>query len=306
MATTNSVTLGELIDETFEHLYRVTGRPLDATLASAISPTSTTFTLSTADDSIQVTDVLENGQELLLVTAKSDDTTPVFTVVRGYAGTTAVSATIGDQLVVNPPHSRRDIAKRIRRAFQTLMNRHLPTITNALLTRETGLQFIELPANTVKVFSARHVISGTGRIVDVGGWQFEQDLPTTDFTTGKVLRISASVTDTDEIIVVYQTPYLWSTEPPAEDSTIDIPLGTEDIPALWAAAYTATRREIQRSEVDQIEEWNQDQAIRQGVNLRLARDLWGEVYRRVDEARDLQYIPAHRPYRRMTHTFRST
>ena len=53
-----------------------------------------------------------------------------------------------------------------------------------------------------------------------------------------------------------------------------------------------------------IEEWNQTVAMQQGVNLRWARELWGEVYRRVDEAKSMLALPKHRPFRKMPHLVR--
>ena len=40
-------------------------------------------------------------------------------------------------------------------------------------------------------------------------------------------------------------------------------------------------------------------AQRQGVNLRWARELWGEVYRRGDEVKKMQNLPKYRPYRKV-------
>ena len=87
MATTTTVTLGGLIDDTLEMLYRTSERPFQVTVGSSAldSPTDTTLTVDDASR-VQATDVLEIGDELMLITAKSDDSTPVLTVSRGYAG----------------------------------------------------------------------------------------------------------------------------------------------------------------------------------------------------------------------------
>jgi hypothetical protein len=112
--------------------------------------------------------------------------------------------------------------------------------------------------------------------------------------------LSAAIYDADELIVTYQAPYTFTGT--GEAATVDVPLGSEDLAPLWAAAYGLSRREVSRSELDKIEEWNQDQAYRQGVNLRLVQQTWGEFYRRLDEARKIQYVPRHRPYRKMART----
>ena len=56
---------------------------------------------------------------------------------------------------------------------------------------------------------------------------------------------------------------------------------------------------MSRLDLDTLGEWNQDAAIRGGQNLRLMRELWGEYYRRLDEARSIYSVPKHRPYRKM-------
>lgn len=301
MATTTTMTLGDLIEDTLSILYRNSERPFQVTVGSdaLASDSDVSLTISSGESSVSATDLLENGQELMLVTAKSSDATPVFTVSRGYTSTTKANAATGDTLLVNPTFSRRDISEYIQRSFKSMLNTHLPYITSDTLTRVASKQYISMPATTVRVFSVRHVVTSTGRIVDVGGWQFEEDLPTSFVSTGKALRVPSTIDDDDDLIITYQTPYSWSDTTPTESSTIGIPLGAEDIPALWAAAYAVTRREVQRGDLEKIEEWNQDQAMRQGVNLRWARELWGEVYRRIDDAKRLQNVPKYRPFRKI-------
>ena len=304
MATTTSKTLKELIEDTLSILYRNSERPFQVTTGSnalTADATDTTCTLGSGASSVSATDILENGQELMLVTAKSSDATPVFTVARAYANTNVEASSTADTLLINPSFSRRDISVYIQRCFKSLMNTHLPAISSGSYTRTSKKQYIEMPATTVRVLSVRHMVTSTGRIVDVGGWQFEEDLPTGLISTGKALRLPSTVDDDDDMIVTFQAPYAWSDTTPVETSTISIPTGAEDIPALWAAAYAVSRREVTRGDLDKIEEWNQEAAMRQGVNLRWARELWGEVYRRVDDAKRLQYVPKYRTFRKIPH-----
>ena len=92
MSTTVSLTRSDLIDEALAILYRSSERPRPVAVGSdALADASDTqLTLAAGDDDlVYVTSVLENGQELMLVTGKSTDATPVYTVSRSYAGTTA-------------------------------------------------------------------------------------------------------------------------------------------------------------------------------------------------------------------------
>ena len=299
MATTVSTSLGTLIDEALSRLYRHSERPLQVTLTGAFSSTSdTTMNLATGDASkVAVTDVIELEQEALLVT-DVNTTTDVVTVARGYAGTTAADHT-GLTVLVQPGHLRADIARFVQRCVSGPMNVYLPYVTSSttLKYREAGKQYVLMDADTQRVLSVRHYIGTTGRIIDVGGWQFEEDVPTGLISTGKALRVPSTVEDDDGLIVTWVAPWSWTGS--GEAATIDLPLASEDLPSLWAAAYATTGHEITRLDLDQIEEWNQDAAVRQGFNVRLMRELWGEFYRRVDEARRVQNLPRNRTFRKM-------
>ncbi len=301
MATTTTLTLGGLIDDTLEMLYRASERPFQVDVGSDALDSATDTQLTVSDASrVQQTDILEFGDEMCLVTGKSSDVTPVVTVARGYAGTTASSGhATGTVALINPPWPRSSISSYVQRGIGSLLNSQLPATTVESMTRTTDMQYIVMPELTMRVYSVRHLIGQTGRIIDLGGWQFEQDMPTGLISSGKALRLPTSVENNDSVIVMYQLPYTFNGS--GETATIAIPLGAEDIPALWAAAYSVSRREISRMDVDKIEEWNQDAAMRQGVNLRWARELWGEVYRRVDEAKSMQNLPRNRPFRKTPH-----
>lgn len=306
MATTVSVSLGTLIDEALSRLYRHSERPLQVSMSGGPSDAAdTTLNLTTGDASkISITDVIEINQEAMLVTAV-DTATDILTVARGYAGTTASADHLATHpVLVQPGHLRADIARFVQRCVSGPMNVYLPyMVTGAdgtdLLYRTAGKQYIEMHADTQRVLSVRHFISVTGRIIDVGGWQFEEDIPTGLITSGKALRVPSTVENDDALIVVSVRPYAWSVVPPVESSTISLPLASEDLPSLWAAAYAITGHEITRLDLDQIEEWNQDAAVRQGFNIRIMRELWGEFYRRIDEARRVQNVPRHRTFRKM-------
>lgn len=242
--------------------------------------------------------LLEAGLEMMLVTNKSADAVPLFTVARAYSGTSATGGhTTNTPLLIDPLWARADLNRWIETFYRTTMNAYLPYITSQVMQREPANQYVTMPADTVRVLSLRHISSITGRVIDLGTWRFEEDLPSSVVSTGKLLRLSAGIYDADELIVTYQAPYAFSDT--TETGTIDVPLGSEDLAPLWACAYGLSRREVSRSELDKIEEWNQDQAYRQGVNLRLVQQTWGEFYRRIDEARKIQYVPRSRPYRKM-------
>lgn len=296
MPVTTQTTLQTLIDETLDALYRAAERPAQVILGSddLASVNDKEFTLSVGV--LAPTDLVEFGSDLSLVTAVSEDATPVYTVSRGYLGTTPTTHATGDVGLVNPPYYRAQVERWIRRAVDGLMNTELPFVTSDVFQTVANGGYIELPSDTIEVFSVRHLSSLDNRIADVGGWRFEDNIPTSLVTSGKVLRVASTVTEEDELIVTLRRPYAF--DGVGEAATIELPLAGADIPVLWAAAYGQSRREVSRAELDKIEEWNQEQAIRAGVNLRLIRDLWGEVYRRVDEAKRVHRTPRTRVFRK--------
>ena len=305
MATTTTLTMSELIDESLAYLYRVQERPRPAPLNADIDASVTTLSVSQSEDQIHVTTVLEYGAELMLVTDVTRSTPDVFTVSRGYADTTAAAHTAASgEGLINPLFPRREIDRKIREFFKGPANVWLPkmeSVENAT-TADTA-HFIELPADCVRVLEVRHYSTTTGKIVHIGNWEMHENLPTADFTTGKALSVSASIYSTDDLYITYQVPHEW-TGSGDEADTITLTFGVEDIPTLYAAATMITGRELTRLELDHIEEWNATEAIRQGTPVRYIQQLWQQFYRRIDEARRLQYVPKHRPYRKMPRSLR--
>ena len=297
MPTMVKVTLGDLIEETLDSLYRAAERPAQVVLGSNAleDEDDTEFTLSLGV--LAPTQLVEFGSEMMLVTHRSDDATPVYKVSRGYLATDRGVHSTGDVGLIDPPYGRAQVERWIRRAISGLMNTELPYVETGVYRTVPNGGYIELPPDTIEVLQVRHFGVLDNRFADVGGWRFEDDIPTSVVPSGKVLRVPSSVTDADELIVTVRRPYTFVGS--GEAATVELPLAGQDIPVLWAAAYGQSRREVSRAELDKIEEWNQEQAIRTGVNLRMIRDMWGEVYRRVDEAKRVHRLPRYRPFRKM-------
>jgi hypothetical protein len=174
----------------------------------------------------------------------------------------------------------------------------LPLLVSGVFTRATDMQYVSVPENVREVLRISVVESSTGRIGELHNWNLFQDLPTALYPTGKIVRLPASVKNSDSLHVVYRVPYRWSSYPaaPTEAATVSVPEGAEDLPALYASAWLVSAREISRGEIDRAEEWNRSEPQRGGVSLSLSRALWQNFYRALDEARRLNLPPLHRPY----------
>lgn len=307
MATSTTLVLGDVIEEAMALLYRPVERPMQCAVGSdalTSSSADTTCTLSGDYSSVRVSTVIESGQELILVTARSADATPIFTVARGYAGTPVSAHTTGTVVLVGPLWARYEVRRSILRCFNGPLSAYLPNLTSTTLTTATNSYFVSMPAATVDVVrvAVSSVLSGSVSHWDeISQWDFIEDVPTAVVSTGKMLTFPYGFPTGQSLHVTYQTTYAWSggTSDPAEAETVPIPAAGADLPALYAAAYQVFAREISRLELDRISEWNSEAAVRQGVNLRMAQTLWTEFYRRLDEARKVQNVPRHRAYRPM-------
>ena len=288
---TRTLNIDSLVEETYSNLYRHTGRPLETSVgATALDTASATELTLEHPSQVQVSDTIEFADgELCRVTAKSADSDPVFTVIRGFAGTTASTHATGDT-VVKPTWARSDVKRWVERFFDRAAQL-LPNITVLELQRQSGLRHVLLPTGTIDVRQVQGYSSLTGNVVPLGGWRMAR-VPTSASPSGLMLVVPTSITDADVLWVTTQSVYTITND------EVDYPIAGADLPGLWAAAFGVARREVDRGELDRMAEWSQEQAIRAGVNLRLVRELWGEFYRAVDEARDLETvtIPKHRPF----------
>jgi hypothetical protein len=302
MSTTVSLTVSEMIETVLAEAYRHTERPLPLVVGSndlTASSADNTLTLSLNGGNVQVGSVMEFGQELLLVTSK--DSTPTFTVLRGHAGTTIAAHPQNDAGVLDPYWTRADVQRALVRSV-SWMNSNLPKIATSTLTVATSKFFAEVPANTIKVLEVGINSTNFQDYKRIGPWEFVEDLPVSVSSTTKIVKVPTTVGATTSLIVKRQVPWAWETSqartPASESDTLLLYVGSEDLPTLFAAAYLTARREVSRTDLDRVEEWNQEAAIRQGYNLRLMQALWQEVYRRLDEAKRNVNTPRFRVYRK--------
>lgn len=295
---TTTVTLGQLVDRALLELQAPAEIGKRCVLgADALDTTSDTqFTLT--GDAINISDLIEFGAELLLVTDKNSDVDPVYTAARGYYGTTPAVATAGTVGTVNPQWPRIRVQEAIRRAFPRMEALGLPLVLSAQFNRTADKRYVEMPASTRDVKRVGYFDTYTYQFIELGGWRYIEDLPTGTITSGKIVRLPRTVDNDSDLEITYTIPYRWSTHPstPDEAATITVPEGAEDLPAMYAAAWLVSRREVSRSEIDKAEEWNRGEPQRGGVSSTLVRQMWTQFYQSVDECRRLNVVPISRPY----------
>ncbi|HKZ20298.1 MAG TPA: hypothetical protein VJQ57_09325 [Acidimicrobiia bacterium] len=296
---TVSKTLDQLTDAALDELARYNEGGFRVVLgAAALADASDTSFELTDGTRANITDVIEFEGELVYITAKTSDPTPVFTCVRGFDGTTAAAHAAGTAGLVNPLFPRRRVQAVIKTALGRMEANGIPLVKQTTVNREADLYHAELPAETREVYQVTF-IGEDGHPYHLDKWEFT-DVPASVLATGKLLRIPRYVDDEDDLIVTYRAPYRWSTYPsePVGASTITLPEGAQDVPVLYTIARIVTRREISRQQLDRSEEWNNSQQVVNGISSGLVRMLWQDFYRSIDEAKRLFQAPTYRPYRK--------
>lgn len=297
---TTSVTLESLIDSTLFELEGASEKARPVVIGSTALSTVGAIDFTMSSGSASVSDIIEFGSELVLITSKSADTTPIYRCSRGYYNTTAAVHAEGTVGMVNPPYPRRRVADAINRCLPRLEALGVPLIAGQVLVRETGLRYVALPAGIRRVLQVLYINATSGRVLELDGWRVFNSIDTDLSASGQVLHLPQYVVDDDELQVIYQAPYAWSDSPafPGETATVSLPVGATDLPASYAAAWLVSAREVSRQELDRSEEWARLEPLRGGGSGALVRAKWQEFYRALDEAQRVVAfeVPKHRPY----------
>lgn len=135
------------------------------------------------------------------------------------------------------------------------------------------------------------------------------------FPTGKAVWIPPRLaivgvnapTSVVDIFITYERQYQWTpagggtttNTPVLETDTCQLPIGAQDCPSLYAAAYVVTGRELSRLQVDRMEQWQQEASLKAGVSIRIVQQWWKQFYDTLEEARDIKPRRLNRPYRKL-------
>lgn len=322
MPVTEQVTIISALDEALDILYRSIQRPQSYTLgATALNATDTssTFQVSAEAGTLNVGDILEMGLEQLRISSIDTANPRDITAIRGFAGSTKLTHATGDPVLVNPDWYRMSVYRAVLRGLKGAIPNELPNIKTFNFQPVQNQFFYATPADCIRPLRVAYVktddIANAQKFRTIDEWTWEDDVDPAVSSSGGLITLpiwlanNVSVSNLT-VYVSYQAPYLWTvnnsspvayTSSPSEvnGDYINLDTGATDLPALYAAAYLTSNREITRLDLDRIEEWSTEAAIRQGANLKTVQMVWQEFYRRLDETRRLKYIPKHRPYRPM-------
>lgn len=307
------VPFSTLIEEALSYLYRTEERPLPVQVGSVDMPLPSDDEFSVveaASPEVNRTDLLEYGQELLFVTKRVETgPDPILTVIRAYGGSPNEGAILNQEYLFKGPRWKRfHVARAIIRGLSGSIFRYLPmTIeTTIMVTGTEGGSWVALPDDTLDVIRVGwdpDYLSGPQWFDD---WKYERDFSASP--TLQALRLPTVMAS--PLVVRRKIPYTWRDpansmfvgHPPwgqdGERYLVRLWAGTEDLIALYAAAYVVTGREVSRVEVESMEQWSADNAQRYQINLRLVQMLWTQFYERMNESRPLHRFETNRPFRR--------
>lgn len=291
---TVTVTLADMVDRALLELESATEVGSTVVLGTDLDAGSTEFELSSG--SLVVSDVVQFADELVQVTAVSDDPSPIYTVARGFYTSDAVAHSTNAVGTRNPQYPRVRVKEACRRSIMRLEAMGVALVKSTTGSREAGEQIFELPSDVVEVLQVLYSQPTTGYLLPLDQWRH---FPTTSYsTTGQALRLPNYLLDTDEIEVVYRAAYTWDPALTASAPAIELPAVAEDLPSIYAVAWMLSGREISRTQIDRSQEWSETEPARGGVSNALLRIKWQDFYRSLDEAlRALQSEkPRHRPY----------
>jgi hypothetical protein len=268
-----TVTLGQLVDGALEGVQAPpeVGRLVVRT--AALGEGDGGFQLVDASI-VAVTDIIEFADELMFVTAKSDDSaTATLTVIRGYYGTTPRTHAANEVGVLNPRWARKRVASLINESFTHLESGGVqivvtdPMIVPYVDPYDNWTTLLPVPEGARRVWNVR------AGIHEIAQWHPVGDLPEGDYPDTRVIRLPRHMRLYDgPYSIVYQMPYRWSDTPAVETSTVEIPEGAEFLPALYAAWKLTGDREVSRSQVDRSEEWTAGQRDTGPALVRLKRE----------------------------------
>ncbi|MBA3403984.1 MAG: hypothetical protein H0U13_04725 [Gemmatimonadaceae bacterium] len=291
--------MSTLIDRTLEEIQapNEVGKTVVLVTALAVGDTQSALT-----GTASVTNVIEFGSELLLVTAKSSDVVPIYTFQRGYNRTTAAALTAGAVGYLDPQFPRYRVMQAVRRAFDALEAMGVPLIKSEMLTPAASPFTDDTQLTLDPGEAVREVLDVRLNQYSVANWEFIDNVPVVEAPSGNLIRLRWGANSADTFSVTYRVPYRWLpiTTPISvtEASTIEIPEGAEFLPSAYAAAWLCNAREVSRHDLDRVSEWTEGEPTRAGVSARMVQAQWQAFYRRLDEARRLNPIPKRRPYRR--------
>jgi hypothetical protein len=195
-------TLGTMTEQVISSLLGWDG--LGEQHTTLVSPLTTSTTSSEVVDADTVSrGVIEIDGELMYVDGCSATTVALTPWGRGYRGTTAAVHAAGAKVVVNPVFPSSVAARAINEEISAVYPALFAVKTTAPFLYDWSTYEYELPADCVRVLAVRSQRSGFDEWDDLAKWAVKHSVPTTVFTTGKVVVLTSGIGSGELVQVVY-------------------------------------------------------------------------------------------------------
>lgn len=272
-------TAGNLVDRTVQQLLAGTVEERNK-LASSVSSSDTTLTLSYALGSLRENTVFEIESELLYVW-EANTTSKTVTVERGFGGTTAASHSAGAIVTVNPRFPRHQVL--------TALNSEL----NDLSSPMNGLFQIKTVDLSYNGSDRMVDMDGVTSMIDLYDVRFRyltdnwpvirsvrvlRDMPTADFPSGFALAFDQNLMSGD-YRVFYKDAYGTFSSEATTCASVGANSNLEDLLVLGAQIRVMAGREVKRNFIESQGDTRRSEEVPAGsitnsVNnlLRLRRD----------------------------------
>ena len=252
------------------------------TLAAGISASAVTASL-TLGDAAGAPQVWEIGSEAIWVSSWTSPTGSG--LQRGFWGTTAATASAGDQVRISPRFLQVDLNAALASAIRRMTSLGLYRIKTVDVIYNSSIMGYDIASDMVDVYEVRAQQPGSANEWPlIRDYQVLHDMPTTSFTSGKGIVLYSAGQSGFPIRVRYKARYGTFTSD-TQDSLTDLGIQdmADDLPVVGAAAELLQTEEIHRTQIDAAEESERAQDVPSGSARTLGAQLDARFRERVSE-----------------------
>lgn len=240
-------TAGNLVDRTVQELLAGTVEERNK-LASSVSSSDTTLTLSYALGSLRENSVFEIESELMYVW-EANSTSKTVTVERGFGGTTAASHSAGAIATVNPRFPRNQVLTALNTELSDLSSpmNGLYQIKTTTVNYNGSDRMVNLPSVTsmIDLYDVRfRYLSDDWPVIR--SVRVLRDMPTSDFASGFALAFDENLMS-GTYRVIYKDKFGSFTNEASTVASVGASTELEDLLVLGAQVRVMSGREVKRN-----------------------------------------------------------
>jgi hypothetical protein len=295
-APASGLTLGSLAEGVLVSLYGQTAQSdASGTLATAVTATDRTLKVSPEEAQDISSGLIEVDTELMRIsTVNEDGTITVHPAGRGVRGTVAASHAAGAEVRMSPIVPYSSVIREINAELRSIYPRIASTCYVEFDTTATGYVY-SLPDDAGVVLDVRQK-DMLGDWQRIRGWEVEHGQNTTDFPSGKALRLALGCTG--KVRVIYGKPFGSLSSLTQTLADAGVPDSLEDVIRTGVICRILPTLDISRLSVSSTSSSEaNDRPPTPGTGVMVRRELKAEYRERLDsEIRTFRsYFPA-RPH----------